>query len=235
MDGGLKTSKTSSSKNGTRGLILATAALMLNRLTNGLVDDDRVVWYVHDAAQTVALFGALWAVLELTPFRRLMMKCVAAALTASMAVDCLWMWAHYALGLHGYLLYSIVQAAIVVPVVLSYVYRSYDEKQDTLDDDHVFCLRQRPHDIQGLLISMLGMFGPYAGYALYANGVMYAYHNGFLTSRKVDEKLLKSYHVTRGQKVTPAFHQEMSKWVGSQWTLQRNCLTLLRRIWVQYK
>lgn len=229
------TSKIWWSKNGTRGLITATVALMLNRLTNGLVDDVKMIWYLHDAAQTVALFGASLAALELIPFRHLMMKCVAAALTASMAFDCVWLWAHYVLGVHGYLAYSAIQAVAVISAVFLYVSRSYNEPSDALDEEHVFCLRQRPHDAQGLIISMLGMFGPYAGYALYANGILYAYHEGTLTARNIDEKLLKSYHVTRGRKVTPAFHQEMSKWVGSQWTLQRNCLTLLRRIWGQYK
>lgn len=215
-------------------LLIAMGGWMLNRLANVLADEQSV-WAYHEITQSVTLAAAGCFIVGAIPYRHLALKCLAGAFFLSCLLDAVYVWVAYVLEANFYEYSCVAQALVVLVSFIFYTLRSYKEPNDALDEDHVFCLRQRPHDVQGLIISMLGMFGPYAGYALYANGILYAYHEGTLTARNIDEKLLKSYHVTRGRKVTPAFHQEMKKWVGGKWTLKQNCLTLLRRIWGQYK
>lgn len=213
---------------------LTLAALMLalgsNRLSNVLAADD-IVWRMHDVTLSASFALAALLALQLVPYSELRFKCLAAVVVGAAWVDLLGV----AFSIPGYWYWLTAQALAGILLAALYVWRSYDQPSDAISDGRLYCLRTKPASLQDFLISLLGIFGPDGGYALYADGKLYRYRSGLLTSQSIDRVPLQRYHIQRGAQLTPAITSDLNKLVGKRWTWSRNCLTVLGPIWRRYR
>lgn len=209
------------------GLMLA---LVSNRLLNVLAPDD-IVWQAHDISLSACFVLASLLALQCAPYSMLLVKCVSAvvfgaALTDFMAV---------ATGAHGYWYVLAVQAVISAALGCFYCIRSYEQPSDDLRaDGHVYCLRTRPDSLQGLLVAMLGVYGPNGGYALWIDGKLYRYRRGALVKQSAGTLPVDRYQITRGGPTSPELLRELDFITGSRWTWRHNCLTVIGPIWRRY-
>lgn len=203
------------------------AAWGSNRLLNVLAADEWV-WMAHDISMSLSFALAALIVAQLTPYKNLRQKCIAALIAGGAIVDI----AFSMIRPDGYLAWIFAQAAGGASLSAFYWLRSHAHSHDfAAEDDRIYCIRRIPARLQDLAISMLGIYGPDGGYALYAGGFMYKYSSGRLVRRKVSSVPSIGYHVCRGSKIDEAVMSELNSLVGSEWSWRKNCLTVLAPIW----
>ena len=207
------------------GLLVAWGS---NRLLNVLAPDEWV-WTAHDISMSLSFALAALMAAQLTPYKHLRQKCIAALIAGGAIVDI----AFSVLKPNGYLLWIGLQCLGGISLAAFYWRRSYGHGSTlgSIDEGRLYCVRRIPSRLQDFLISMLGIYGPDGGYALYANGYLYKYSSGRLVRRKVSSVPSIGYHVCRGSKIDESVMSELDSLVGAEWSWRRNCLTVLAPIW----
>lgn len=211
------------------------AALVSRHLLAGLPDQaSSFVWYANDVLRAVGMSSTLALCAMLTPWRMLRLKCLLAALCGYYLSDAVVCATWYAWQFPAPIPAAIIQGAGFVIAAAYYWYRSYSQPSDDLIDGYLYCVRHIPSNTQDFLISMSGLYGVDGAYSLYANGYLYKFSGGRLVRRKVSSLPAISYHVTRGDKADDAIISKLDGMIGMQWTLNKNCLTVLGRIWREH-
>lgn len=192
------------------------------------------VWYANDVLRAVGMSSSLALCATLIPWRMLRFKCLIAALCGyyiSDAVVCAtWYIWHFPSPISA----LVIQGLGAASAFGFYWRRSYSQASDPLEHGRLFCVRHIPANTQDFLISMSGLYGPDGGYSLYANGYLYKFSGGRLVRRKVSTLPAISYHVTRGEQLDDAVISRLDSMIGMQWSLNKNCLTVLGRIWREH-
>lgn len=207
------------------GLLVAWGS---NRLLNVLAPDEWV-WAAHDISMSLSFAMAALMVAQLIPYKHLRQKCIAALIAGCAIVDV----AFSVVKPNDYLLWICLQGLGGISLAVIYWRRSYGQGSPfgAVEDDRLYCIRRIPCRPQDFLISMLGIYGPDGGYALYANGFVYKYSSGRLVRRKVSSVPSIGYHVCRGSKIDESVMSELDSLIGAEWSWRRNCLTVLAPIW----
>lgn len=206
------------------GLLVAWGS---NRLINVLADDEWV-WVAHDVSMSLSFAMAALMVAQLTPYKHLRQKCIAAVIAGGAIIDIVFSIVRP----DGYMLWICSQAAGGVLLAAFYWCRSYAHDSAVIvEDGRLYCIRRIPSRLQDLIISMAVLHGPDGGYSLYANGFLYKYSSGRLVRRKVSSIPSIGYHVCRGSKIDESVMTELDSLIGAKWSWRKNCLTVLAPIW----
>lgn len=213
-------------------VVVQLASRHLLPVLPGLATD--LVWYIADVSRAVGMAATLALCATLTPWRMLRLKCLFAALCGYYISDAALCGAWYAWQIPSILISSAIQGLSFLLAGIYYWMRSYDQPSDHLEHGYLFSVRHIPSNTQDFLISMSGLYGPDGGYSLYANGYLYKFSSGRLIRRKVSTLPAISYHVTRGAKLDPDLISRLDSMIGMRWSLNKNCLTVLGRIWREH-
>lgn len=193
-----------------------------------------LVWYVADTLRAVGMAVTIALCATLTPWHMLRLKCLLAALCGYYISDAVLCVAWYGWQIPSIPISSGIQGLSFLLAGIYYWHRSYDQPSDHLEHGYLFSVRHIPSNTQDFLISMSGLYGPDGGYSLYANGYLYKFSCGQLIRRKVSTLPAISYHVTRGAKLDPDLISRLDSMIGMRWSLNKNCLTVLGRIWREH-
>lgn len=192
------------------------------------------VWYATDVLRAVGMSASLGLCATLIPWRMLRFKCLIAALCGyyiSDAIVCItWYSWHFPSPIPA----LIIQGLGFVAAASYYFWRSYEQPSDSLEPGYLYCVRHIPSNAQDFLISMSGLYGPDGAYSLFADGYLYKFSAGQLVRRKVSTLPAISYHVTRGDRLDPEIIARLDGLLGMKWSLNKNCLTVLGRIWREH-
>lgn len=216
-------------------LLVVLAALVSRHLLPALPElAADIAWYITDVLRAIGMFAALAMCATLTPWRMLRIKCLCAALCAYYVSDAILCATWYAWNFPSPIITLVIQGAAFFVATSYYWQRSYEQPSDQLEPGHLFSVRHIPANPQDFLISMSGLYGPDGGYSLYADGYLYKFASGRMVRRKVSSLPAISYHVTRGARLDDAIISRLDDLVGMQWSLNKNCLTTLGRIWREH-
>jgi hypothetical protein len=216
---------------GRSALLLTPLGLLVvwgsNRLLNVLAPDE-CVWVAHDISMSLSFAMAALMVAQLTPYKNLRQKCIAALVAGCAIVDIAFSIAKPS----GYLIWISSQALGGSALAIFYWKRSYSHgAADCIESGRIYCIRRSPSSLQDFLIALSGIYGTDGGYSLYANGYLYKYSGGRLVRRKVSSVPSIGYHVCRGSRIDESVMSELDSLVGSKWSWSKNCLTVLAPIW----
>lgn len=216
-------------------LLVVLAALVTRHLLPALpaLESD-LVWKSLDVFRAIGMAGALGLCATLIPWRALRFKCLIAALCGYYISDAIVCATWYIWHFPSPISALIIQGLGAIAAFSFYWWRSYAQPSDYLEHGRLFCVRHIPGNTQDFLISMSGLYGPDGGYSLYANGFLYKFSGGRLVRRKVSSLPAISYHVTRGAKLDEALISRLDSLIGMRWSLNKNCLTVLGRIWREH-
>lgn len=216
-------------------LSIVLVALATRHLLVALPDQaSSFVWYATDVLRAVGMFGAIGLCATLTPWRMLRLKCLLAAICGYYISDAVVCATWYIWNFPSPISALIIQGVSFLAAGVFYWKRSYNQPSDHLEHGYLFSVRHIPSNTQDFLISMSGLYGPDGGYSLYANGYLYKFSSGRLIRRKVSTLPAISYHVTRGAKLDPDLISRLDSMIGMRWSLNKNCLTVLGRIWREH-
>lgn len=216
-------------------LSIVVAQLVIRHLLPALPElATDTVWYVADVLRAVGMASAIALCATLTPWHMLRLKCLLAALCGYYMSDAALCIAWYGWQIPSIPISSGIQGLSFLLAGIYYWHRSYDQPSDHLEHGYLFSVRHIPSNAQDFLISMSGLYGPDGGYSLYANGCLYKFSDGQLIRRKVSTLPAISYHVTRGAKLDPDLISRLDSMIGMRWSLNKNCLTVLGRIWREH-
>jgi len=190
-----------------------------------------LAWNVADVLRAVGMSATLGLCVTLTPWRMFRLKCLFAAFCGYYVSDAIVCVTWYAWQFPSPIVMLAIQGASFVIAATYYWWRSYETPSDPLTPGYLYCVRHIPSNTQDFLISLSGIYGPDGGYSLYANGYLYKFASGQLVCRKVSSLPAISYHVTRGDKLDPGIIAQLDGLIGMRWSLNKNCLTVLGRIW----
>lgn len=193
------------------------------------------IWYASDILRAVGMAATLGLCATLTPWHMLRLKCFLAALCGYYISDIGLCVSWYAWRFPSPIAMAMFQGSGFLVAAIYYWRRSYDQPSDEIEPGYLYCLRAKPVTTQDFLISLAGIFGVGGGYSLYTNGKLYRYKRGWLVAQKIDRLPLERYHVQRGAKVTPELMAELNQLVGMNWSLRRNCLTVLGPFWRRHR
>jgi hypothetical protein len=196
--------------------------------------DVDLAWYAVDVLRAIGMSAAFGLCATLAPWRMLRLKCLFAALCGYYISDVLVCISWYAWGFPSPVVAFVIQGCSFVAAASYYWWRSYEQPSDHLQHGYLYCVRHIPSNTQDFLISLSGFYGPDGGYSLYTNGYLYKFSSGRLVRRKVSTLPAISYHVTRGDKADQAIVDKLDSMIGMRWTLNKNCLTVLGRIWREH-
>ena len=196
------------------------------RLLNVLADD-AIVWQVGAFVDALTIALAVTLAAQMIPYDRLRAKSLAFALAAVAWLEFVYLAIHLTAGLSFYNYWLLIEAGTFLTVAFCYATRPYRLPSDTLDDEHIFLVCRRPHTPQGFYLSLLGLFGPFGGFSLYARGSLYGFRRGTLRATPVTPDYFSSdFHIRRGQPITNNNLAELTAMIGRQWSLRDNCLGL---------
>lgn len=216
-------------------LLVVTAQLGLRHLLPLLPDQAaEFAWYASDVLRPIGMSAAIALCATLTPWRFLRLKCFLAALCGYYISDVIVCASWYALGFPSPIIAAFVQGSSFIFAATYYWSRSYSQPPDALEYGYLYSVRHIPANTQDFLISLSGLYGVDGGYSLWANGYLYKFSGGRLVRRKVSNLPAISYHVTRGDKCNAELTAHLDSLIGMPWTLNKNCLTVLGRIWRQH-
>lgn len=214
-------------------LVLGVTLVCLGRLLLPLLPGLSVAdaWRVADVLRALGMAFSLAAVLHLLPWARLRILCIVSALVGYHAADAVLcaLW-YFGARAEPYT-WMTVQAAAAAAAAALYLWRSYDQPSDTLDHDHVFCLRRRPRSLQDLVVSLTGCFGAQGTYAIYAAGHVYHFRKGALRATVYDPRQFDDYVITRGRPLQLRHIVALDNMRGVKWSPLTNCVTLLGIFW----
>lgn len=204
----------------------------LSRLSSLLISD-AYVWQfaAFNDAVTIAIAVTLAAIL--IPYRALRAKSLTSALAAVAWLEVVYLALHYSFGLTAYNYWLVFQLVTFISVTAFYWSRPYYEPSTPVDTEHVFLLSRKPHTPLGFYISLLGFFGTYGGFAVYANGLLYSYRKGKFDISQIEPRTLSNYQIKRGGKINDELLTTLTKLSGKPWSLRTNCLQL-RAIWERH-
>lgn len=188
-------------------------------------------WQTSDVLRAIGMSAALGICVTLTPWRMFRFKCLIAALCGYYISDVIVCATWYAWDFPSPTSMVIIQGASFMAAAAYYWRRSYDQPSDPLEPGYLYCVRHIPSNTQDFLISLSGIYGPDGGYSLYGNGFLYKFSSGRMVRRKVSSLPAISYHVTRGSVLDPDLIAQLDGLIGMRWSLNKNCLTVLGRIW----
>jgi hypothetical protein len=188
-------------------------------------------WQICDVLRAIGMSAALGLCVTLTPWRMLRLKCLFAAFCGYYISDTIVCSSWYIWHFPTPVAMVIIQGASFVIAALYYWQRSYEQPSASLNHGYLYCVRHIPVNTQDFLISLSGFYGPDGAYALYANGFLYKFSGGRLVRRKVSTLPAISYHVIQGDKADDALLSRLDGLIGMRWSLNKNCLTVLGRIW----
>lgn len=213
-------------------LTFVTALLLLRHLLALLPAPASWQWQVADVMRAMGMAATLALVAQLIPWHQLRHKCLAAALCGYYVADTVLCAIWYAWGAFSPTLQAIVQGLSFGLSGIWYVWRSYEQPSDNLDNDHVFCLRKRPDSLQDFLVSMSCFFGAQGAYAIYAGGTVYHFRHGVLIASIYDERAFgKKYIATRGRHLQMSHIMALDSMRGVKWSILTNCITVLGAFW----
>lgn len=214
-------------------LLLVVTAQLVSRHLLPLLPDQAAnfIWYATDVLRAVGMSAALGLCVTLTPWRMFRFKCLFAALCGYYISDAVVCATWYAWSFPAPIITAAIQGGSFIAAASYYWHRSYEIPSDPLAHGYLYCVRHIPANTQDFLISLSGIYGPDGGYSLYANGYLYKFSSGHLVRRKVSSLPAISYHVARGGKLNEALISRLDGMIGMRWTLNKNCLTVLGRIW----
>lgn len=217
-------------------LLLAVMLAWLARHLLALLPgpDADLAWYAVDVLRAVGMSAALALCVTLTPWRMFRLKCLFAAICGYYISDTLICASWYMWSFPSPIISTVIQGGSFVVAASYYWRRSYEQPSDPLLYGHLYCVRHIPANTQDFLISLSGIYGPDGGYSLYANGFLYKFSSGRLVRRRVSSLPAISYHVTRGAKLDDALISRLDSLIGMRWSLNKNCLTVLGRIWREH-
>lgn len=190
-----------------------------------------LAWNIADILRAVGMAATLGLCATLTPWRMFRLKCLFAALCGYYISDAIVCATWYAWQFPSPIVMLSVQGASFMAAAAYYWRRSYDQPSDPLEPGYLYCVRHIPSNTQDFIISLSGIYGPDGGYSLYVNGFLYKFANGRMVRRKVSSLPAISYHVTRGSILDPDLIAQLDGLIGMRWSLNKNCLTVLGRIW----
>lgn len=191
-------------------------------------------WYGSEILRACGMASAIALVTHLVPWSQLRVKCMAAALCGYYIADTVLCAVWYAWGAFSPVLQAIIQGSAFGAAGLWYAWRSYDQDSDTIDLDHVFCLRRKPKTMQDFLLSLAGIFGTQGTYAIYASGNVYHFHHGVLVSTKYDQRRFCDYVAIKGRTIQMSHVMALDSMRGVKWSLLHNCVTTLGAFWRKY-
>ena len=189
------------------------------------------IWYATDVLRAVGMAAALGLCVTLTPWRMFRFKCLFAAFCGYYISDAIVCATWYVWKFPSPVIMLAVQGASFMAAAAYYWRRSYDQPSDPLEPGYLYCVRHIPSNTQDFIISLSGIYGPDGGYSLYGNGFHYKFSGGRMVRRKVSSLPAISYHVTRGSILDPDLIAQLDGLIGMRWSLNKNCLTVLGRIW----
>ena len=192
-----------------------------------------LAWNIADVLRAVGMAATLGLCVALTPWRMLRLKCLLAAFCGYYVSDAIVCATWYAWNWPSPILMLSIQGASFLAAAIYYWRRSYAQPSDKLEHGYLFSVRHIPSNAQDFIISLSGLYGADGAYSLYANGFIYKFSDGRLVRRKVSTLPVISYHVTRGDKCSAELIAHLDSLIGMPWTLNKNCLTVLGRIWRQ--
>lgn len=190
-----------------------------------------LAWYAVDILRAIGMSAAFALCVTITPWRMFRLKCLFAALCGYYISDTIVCATWYAWSFPAPIITAIIQGASFMAAAAYYWRRSYDQPSDPLEPGYLYCVRHIPSNTQDFLISLSGIYGPDGGYSLYVNGFLYKFSSGRMVRRKVSSLPAISYHVTRGGILDPDLIAQLDGLIGMRWSLNKNCLTVLGRIW----
>lgn len=229
--------KSKSSQSRTVNLLLLVVMLgwLARHLLALLPDPDAdLAWYVVDVLRAVGMSAAFALCVTLSPWRMLRLKCLFAALCGYYISDTIVCATWYAWDFPSPIIAAVIQGLSFVVAASYYWRRSYEQPSDPLEHGYLYCVRHIPSNAQDFLISLSGIYGPDGGYSLYVNGFLYKFSGGRMVRRKVSSLPASGYHVTRGDRADDAIVSRLDSLIGMPWTLNKNCLTVLGRIWREH-
>ena len=192
------------------------------------------VWYSSDVLRAVGMAATLGLCATLTPWHMLRLKCFLAALCGYYISDIGLCVSWYAWRFPSPIAMGVIQGSGFLMAAVYYWRRSYDQPSDPLEPGYLYCVRHIPSNTQDFIISMSSMYGPDGSYSLYVNGNLYKFSCGRMVRRKVSSLPAISYHVTRGDKADDVIVSRLDSLIGMTWSLNKNCLTVLGRIWREH-
>lgn len=190
-----------------------------------------LAWNIADVLRAVGMAATLGLCVTLTPWRMFRLKCLFAAFCGYYVSDAIVCATWYAWAFPSPVIMLAIQGASFMAAAAYYWSRSYDQPSDPLEPGYLYCVRHIPSNTQDFLISLSGVYGPDGGYSLYGNGFLYKFSSGRMVRRKVSSLPAISYHVTRGSVLDPDLIAQLDGLIGMRWSLNKNCLTVLGRIW----
>lgn len=188
-------------------------------------------WQINDVLRAIGMSATLGLCVTLTTWRMFRLKCLFAAFCGYYISDVILCAAWYVWHAPSLPVMLAAQGISFVAAAAYYWRRSYDQPSDPLDPGYLYCVRHIPSNTQDFLISLSGIYGPDGGYSLYVNGHLYKFSSGRMVRRKVTSLPAISYHVTRGDRADEAIVSRLDGLIGMRWSLNKNCLTVLGRIW----
>lgn len=188
-------------------------------------------WYAADVMRAAGMAATLSIVTQLVPWSQLRLKCMAAALCGYYIADTVLCAIWYAWGAFSPVLQAVIQGMAFGSAGLWYAWRSYDERGDTIDGDHVFCLRKKPKSAQDFALSLAGCFGPQGAYAIYAAGTVYHFHHGSLIASRYDQRKFGDYVAVKGRPIQMSHIMALDSIRGVKWSILHNCVTTLGVFW----
>lgn len=217
-------------------LLVVTLACLARHLLALLPDPGAdLAWYAADILRAIGMSAAFALCVTLTPWRALRLKCLLAAFCGYYISDAVVCATWYAWSWPTPIPSAAIQGLGFIVACVIYLFRSYHQPSDALAHGYLYCVRRIPAGAQDFAISLACAYGPDGGYSLYADGHLYRYSSGRLVRRKVSSLPSISYHVQRGERVTPELIASLELLIGSKWTWRKNCLTILAPIWRRHR
>ena len=191
-------------------------------------------WYGSEVLRAMGMAATLALVTQLVPWSQLRIKCFAAALCGYYVADAVLCAIWYGFGDFSPVLQAIIQGAAFGLGGLWYVWRSYDQQSEALNNEHVFCLRRKPRSAQDFALSLAGCFGTQGTYAIYAAGWVYHFHHGRLVASQYDQRKFSDYVAIKGRPLQLSHLTALRELCGVKWSPLNNCVTTLGAFWRKY-
>lgn len=199
-------------------IIITLIALEL--LTRFVVGD--VAWYADDIVDSVQVIALCWVLAKFVQ-RQIAAWCLLVAYGTCETVEMLSNAAWYCFDLYNPVLDE-VRVAVAVVALMYYRYRRYDYSTvSNPSDDYIYVVHHKPRCRQDRILAMFGK--PFGGVGVYCRGEWYHFSKGqFIVSYM---QPTDSHVMLRAQRYNPNVITRLREMVGTQWTLRKNCITMI--------
>lgn len=191
-----------------------------------------IAWIINDILRAASFTALSFFAVSLISYSNLRLKCLMAAVAGWASADLLQCLIWYSTGWGGYWIATAMEATGFIVMAAIYWRRSYDQPSAIPEPGHIYCLRNRPNTVQDFLIALCGFFGPWGSYAIYCNGHIYQFRNGYLIKTRATNNLHLRYHCSIGAALKSSDVNILDNMVGQKWALAgNNCITSLGKFW----